>query len=1048
MSNRLSRIHPRRSVQLLRYAAFLMLLLSHLPRSSGQSPDVIRFERDVFPIFQRACVECHGAKKQEAELRLDQPFSESGRELIEPGNAERSELFRRITLPESHEERMPATGRMLAHSDVAMIRRWITEGAVWPADFQPPRHWAYVPPVRPASAGQSATSEPWCRTPVDELVLQHLKKRGLAPSPEADPVTLLRRVTLDLTGLPPTPAEVESFVRDPSYERYEKIVDDLLSRPQFGERWARPWLDLARYADSHGFQRDDLRDIWAYRDWVIQALNDDMPFDRFTIEQLAGDLLPDAAESQIIATGFHRCAMTNVEAGSIPEETRAEQLIDRVNTTATVWLGSTLECAQCHDHKYDPFTMKDYYGLLAFFNNTAIEADRSNPRQPSSIVFLGPSMPVKSAARDAERARLKERLHALEAAIADRRLALDADLAEWARKQVTATTEPNEEVLRPVSFRSLGTTDRFEVLEDGSVLLAGDDPPARDTYELTSPCELDRIEAFRVEALTHDTLPGRGPGRGDPSRPNFVLSEFSVSIVSDSEQGESQQVPFRFEDATADFSQAKWDVRGAVDGKADTGWAIAPQFGKPHSATFVLAEPWVRQDGAQNAPVPLRIRLEQNFGNARTLGHFRITAIRQIKAASDQSLPPKLNRLARRDPAKWNAQQRKELLDHRMKTDAETTKLRDESSLLNAALKSLEPETTLIMKEETVRPSFVFERGDYRKPGSAVTPQVPSGLHAPTEGPPNRLTLARWLVARENPLTARVTVNRWWAELFGRGLVATPEDFGIKGEPPSHQELLDWLAVEFMDHDWSMKHILRTIVLSSVYRQSSHTTTKQLEHDDLNIHLARGPRFRMDAEMLRDNALAISGLLDLRQGGPPIRPPQPEGLWAKIGGVQYDYEVSPPGERHRRSIYVVIKRSAPNPTLNTFDASNRLTCSAKRVRTNTPLQALSLLNDPVFADCAAAMAGRILKERPSVTDQDRVNYAVQLAVGRTPRDSEQKTLLRMLNDQRDSFRTRPNDAAKIAKDATWEDASVAADFAAWVSVCRVLLNLHETITKP
>lgn len=1020
------------------------------PSAIAQNAGPVDFGRDVFPILQRSCLECHGEKKQEGELQLDVPQNEQTSAIVVAGDPGSSELIRRILLPDEHDQHMPATGKSLSADEIQTLTEWVRQGAVWPRDFVPPKHWAYVAPLKTVAREEA---DVWCRTPVDYFVLQHLKANGLTAAAQADPATLIRKVTLDLTGLPPSPEEVAAFVRDPSDENYQKVVDDLLNRPQFGERWARPWLDLARYADSHGFQRDDLREIWPYRDWVIRALNEDMPFDQFTIEQLAGDLLPNATESQKIATGFHRCAMTNVEAGSIPEETRAEQLIDRVNTTATVWLGTTLECAQCHDHKYDPFSLEDYYSLLAYFNNTAVEADRTNPKQPSSIVFLGPSMEIRSPEKDAERVQLESRILQKETDLSARREFLAKDLETWLAQQAGSGQSQAEEVLRPVSFRSQGTTDQFEILEDSSVLLVGTDPPPKDSYEVVTDCHLKQIRAIRLEALTHDSLPGNGPGRGDPVRPNFVLHEFAVSIDETANRNKSDRPPgpIAFSTATADFSQAKWDVFDAVDGKAGTGWAIAPKFGKPHTATFVLQQPIVAAaptEAGQEPVTRLKFQLEQNFGSARTIGRFRITALESAPATEKKSVAENIRQLAKRPAAEWSPKERNAVLDLRAAEDVTARHLMKELESLRTEVGKLTPDSTLVMREEAVRPTAIFERGDYRKPGKTVTPRVPAGLHSSAQGPPNRLTLARWLVDRNNPLVARVTVNRWWAELFGRGLVGTPEDFGIKGELPTHPELLDWLAVEFMEHNWSMKHVLRTIVLSSVYQQSSSTTAEQLEHDDLNIHLARGPRFRMDAEMIRDNALAVSGLLNLQQGGPPIRPPQPEGLWAKVGGVQYDYEVSPPGQRHRRGIYVVIKRSAPNPTLNTFDAPGRLTCSAKRARTNTPLQALSLLNDPVFAECAHAMAARVLSSSSVHTVEERLNHAMTLAVARTPLKQELSTLERLLHDQRATFQQRPKDAQSIARQGSWNESGSASDYAAWVSVCRVLLNLHETITRP
>lgn len=1000
----------------------------------------VNFGQDVFPILQRSCFQCHGPEKQEAELRLDSKQSLINSSAIIGGDPEHSELIRRIKLPRDHEQAMPLIGDPLPPDQVRVLSQWVLEGAPWPDDFMPPKHWAYVVPVRPDLP--LAADDPWSRTAIDGFVLNQMTLAGMKPSPAAEPELLLRRVSLDLIGLPPTPSEVDAFTRDPSEEHYQQIVDALLDRPQFGEKWARPWLDLARYADSHGFQRDDLRDNWAWRDWVIRALNDDMPFDQFTIEQIAGDLLPNATESQKIATGFHRSSPTNVEAGSLPEETRAEQLIDRVNTTASVWLGTTLECAQCHDHKYDPFPTADYYRLLAFFNNTAIEADLTNPKQPSSIAFLGPSMPLSDPDRDRNRKTLTTRLREIEESLEMRRNELMNDLGPWSRGLAADLQDSSVTHPLPLSdFRSRGNTDSHEILEDGSILLIGNDPPDTDHYTVTATVDLSDIRAFRLDALTHDSLPGTGPGRGDSVRTNFVLNEFSVLARTDSDRA---PVPLKFASASADFSQADWDVFGAVDGKAKTGWAIAPQFGRPHWAVFVLAEPLSALEGAS-----LTFQLEQEFGSARTLGRFRISAVTgSVPGEGAAGLPGEIVEILKCEESAWKTADRIRLVDYRVESDPKAKKLKQQIASAKSDLAKLAADTTLVMQEQPPRTAYIYERGDYRQRGPEVQPGTPASLHPMPQGPLNRLTLAKWLVDPANPLVARVAVNRWWAEIFGRGLVTTAEDFGVKGTMPSHPQLLDWLAVEFMESGWSMKHVLRTIVLSSVYRQSSRITPELAEADDQNRLMSRGPRFRLDAETIRDNALAISGLLNLKQFGPPIRPAQPAGLWAKVGGVQYDYVVSEGTERHRRGIYVVLKRSAPYPSFVNFDASARLACTVSRSRTNTPLQALTLLNDPVYVEASRALARRALTEKPDADFASRLRFAFQLCTSRNPTNAELNILSRHYENQLASFRNRPDDVSQITKDETITTDLNRVELAAWYSLSAVLLNLHETITKP
>jgi mono/diheme cytochrome c family protein len=997
----------------------------------------VDFARDVYPVLRRTCFECHGQKKQEGDLRLDERADALGSGVIEPGEPADSELLRRILLPRNDDEVMPAIGEPLPKRQIAIIRRWIEQGAKWPETFEAQQHWAYVVPQRPTSLPMSNAE--WVKSPIDQFVLNRLEAAGLTPSPQARPEKLVRRVFLDLIGLPPAPEEINTYLSNRSEDRFEQLVDDLLQRPQFGERWARPWLDLARYADSHGFQRDNLRDIWAYRDWVIRALNDDMPFDQFTIEQIAGDLLPRATESQGIATGFHRCTPTNVEAGSLPEKTRIEQVIDRVNTTGAVWLGTTLECCQCHDHKYDPFTQKDYYRLLAFYNNTEMEADRAS-KSPSSIKFNGPSMPLKNPARDARRGELQKQQAAIKHQQATQRKKLASSLETWISELSRDLAElPQTHSLDVVGFESEGTTDSFKKLEDASILLVGGDPPGTDAYTVRVRTQLAGIRGFRLEALRHDSLPGKGPGRGDPIRRNFVLNEFSVQLrhigcvaVEDKAEtaGDASVTQLTFSGANASFSQTNWDVAGAIDDNPKTGWAIAPQFDRSHSATFILSEPLDVPEDCE-----LVFTLRHKYGQARAIGCFRLSAITgNINA---ESVPAEIVKAAAKPIMKWTKQDRKKLLDYRVKQDGATSRLTRELAKVAKQINQVAADTTLVMIElDEPRVSTQFKRGDYRQPGEVVTPGTPGILHSLQPGPPNRLTLARWLVSQENPLVARVTVNRWWADLFGQGLVSTVEDFGIKGELPTHPELLDWLAVEFMENGWSMKQLMKTIVLSATYQQSSRTSRERRQSDDLNLLLARGPRFRMEAEMIRDNALSISGLLSLKQFGPSIRPYQPAGIWKKVGGTAYNYEVSPGSEQHRRGIYVVLKRGGPYPSFSNFDATARLACTVKRSRTNTPLQALTLLNDPVYVEAIRALAKRVVKEKADAPLDAQLDYAFQLCTARQPTDNQRDTLRNLFHQQVEATAKR-----------TPESTAAAARADAWFCVATVLLNMHETITK-
>ncbi|MBI3881462.1 MAG: PSD1 domain-containing protein [Verrucomicrobia bacterium] len=1003
----------------------------------------VDFAKDVFPILQRSCFECHDAKLQKGKLRLDtRELAFKNPEVVVKGDAAKSELYRRIILPKGHDDVMPNRGEPLSKAEVARIKAWIDAGAVWPDDVKAGKHWAYVQPSRPA-ARQVQGSKLKSQNPIDAFILARLQKEGLKPSPEAERATLIRRVSLDLIGLPPSPSETDAFVNDKDPRAYEKLVDRLLASDQFGVRWARPWLDYARYADSHGFQRDDIRDLWPYRDWVVNALNADMPFTQFTIEQLAGDLLPNATEAQKIATGFNRSAPTNVEAGTDPEETRVNQIHDRVNTLGMVWLGSTLECCQCHDHKYDPFSQRDYYGIFAFFNNTALEADRTNPKTPGSIQFKGPTMELADAAIQSGRQQIQSQLAEVNKQLAARENAATAGQSDWEAALGKKVAEsPKEHVLEIADFDSTGGATH-EILPDKSVLISGEPAPDKDTYVFEVRTKLTGIRAIKLETLVDDSLPGKGPGRGDEKRPNFVLNNFIVTAASAGKPEQAKLV--KFASARASFSQGNFPVANLLntDNTAKGGWAINPKFHESHWAVLETTEPLGFAEGTV-----LKFKLEQDFGASRTIGRLRLSAI--TGNVSGQALPAELTDALARPDAKRTAKQKKTLTDYRLRQSPEFAKLEKEKTRLEAQLRKLAAPTTLVMQETTPRMSTIFQRGEFRTPGDKVGPTVPVVLHSlksAAKETPTRLDLAQWLVSRENPLVARVVVNRWWAELFGHGLVATPEDFGIKGETPTHPELLDWLAVEFMDNGWSMKKLLKTIVMSATYRQSSRVTPESFARDDQNLLYARGPRHRLDAETIRDNALAIAGLLSLKQGGAPIKPYQPDGLWVKVGGQRYDYEVSPGEEKYRRGIYVVWKRGAPYPSFVNFDANARLACRVKRPRSNTPLQALTLMNDPVYVEAAMAFAKRVLTEKPAANTDERIAHAFRLATGRAPTSAEIATLSYLLSAER---MARTADA-KTAKDFVGKFALppgvTAEEFAAWYAIATALLNLDETISK-
>ncbi len=1013
----------------------------------------VDFAKDVYPVLQRACFECHAAELQKGKLRVDSREALLAGKVIVPGKASESELYRRITLPKGHEEAMPNRGEPLSKAEAGKIRAWIDAGAKWPENFTGGKHWAYEVPKQ--AALPAVKQKAWPKNAVDHFVLAQLEQEGLKPSPEADKAALIRRVTLDLTGLPPKPEEVQAFLADKSASAYEKLVDRLLASPQYGVRWARPWLDLARYADSHGFQRDDLRDLWPYRDWVINALNADMPFTQFTIEQLAGDLLPNATDAQRVATGFNRSAPTNVEAGSDPEETRVNQVLDRVNTLGAVWLGTTLECAQCHNHKYDPITMKDYYGLFAFFNNTALEADRTNPKVPGSIQFKGPYLTVEDAETKAAREKLTAEMSGIDEKIAEREKALSGRVAEMEKALAAKAGKVLQEHVLEIAQFETKEGSAGQVQPDKSVLI-NDEAPDKDTYIVTVNTTLKDITGFKLEALTDPSLPGNGPGRGDDMRPNFVLNTFAVSAAK---LNSAENKPVKLAKAKADFAQKGFDPAGAIDEDAKSAWAINPQFGKPHWATFETENPVGYEGGTK-----LTFTLVQEFGGGRLIGRLRLSALTGNPEA--EAMPADVVAALKVAEAKRTAKQKKAITEFCLAQDEELRKLRLKKLDLDRKLKAAKGQSTLVMQEvEQPRMSTIFGRGDFRSPGEKIAPGVPEVLHQvkltskatnkadavrPAEDSQpylTRLDLAKWLVDRDNPLVARVTVNRWWMELFGHGLVATPEDFGIKGEVPTHPELLDWLAVEFMDKGWSMKQTLKTMVMSATYRQASKVSTELLALDDQNKLYARGPRFRMDAEMIRDNALAMAGLISLEQGGPPIKPYQPDGLWLKVGGQKYDYVVSPGEEKYRRGVYVVWKRGAPYPSFTTFDASGRMACTVKRSRSNTPLQALTLLNDPVYVEAAFGLAQRVIREVPQGDVVTRVERAFAICLARQPKAEEAKVLAELYAKQLAAYRADVRAAKELLGNFEAPKGVEAAEFAAWYGVATAMLNLDETITK-
>ena len=1174
-----------------------------LNAATADAPD---FTRDVRPLLSRNCFKCHGPDdgSRKSKLRLDvreaatQP-AKSGEVAIVPGKPEQSELVKRIFSADADEVMPPpSTKNQLTAAEKETLKRWIAAGAEYK------QHWAFVRPVRPP-VPTVVNRKSQIANPIDAFILARLEKEGLAPSAPADRYTLVRRVYLDLVGLPPTPEEADAFVSDRSANAHEKLVDGLLASPHYGERWGRRWMDLARYADSNGYEKDRPRTIWPWRDWVIKSLNADLPFDQFTVEQLAGDMVPGATVEQLIATGFHRNTMLNEEGGIDPLEFRFHAMADRVLTTGATWLGLTVGCAQCHTHKYDPIPHREYYQVMACLNN-ADEPDLDLPKP------------------DAEKQRR---------ANLDKAAKLLAGLPDKFPLESNTWQTP-----RPVSAKA-ASGENAKLPDDGSALFAGN-APATDSYTITFDTGLAGIDSLRLEALTDAVLPGQGPGR--TKHGNFVLSEISVTAAPKNSPEQTQ--PVKLVAAHADVEQKNFPVTDAIDGKTGTGWAVDAEGKKlraAHTATFTFEQPvgfpggtrftvkldqqfggqhligrprvsvsapvadgrsldvrrkemvekkfaeWLAQERTRSVRwTPLRpreaksnsplltvqpddsvfasgditksdtyelkfstalrgltaVRLEalpderlphhgpglayyegpkgdffmgefqlsadgqpvkfasatesyakNNFGGgasaraatdgdpqtgwstagregerheavfilaeplaaagelqlkmmfgrhyACSLGRFRISVTTQAGGAVARDLSDEVGKLLLVPDTQLTAVQRQTLREQFLLATPELASARKEIEQLRKP--PVHP-ITLVLRErppENPRPTFIHKRGEFLQPTERVEPGVISAVAPfPAELPRNRLGFARWLVSTNNPLTARVTVNRQWQAFFGRGLVRTTEDFGFQGEVPSHPELLDWLAVEFMQQGWSLKKLQKLIVMSATYQQSSRVTPDLLARDSENRLLARGPHARLDAELIRDAALRASGLLSEKMGGPGVYPPQPAGV-TEVAYGSPGWPVSTGEDRHRRSVYTFMKRTAPFAMYNTFDAPTGESCVARRDVSDTPLQALTLLNDVLFVEVSQAL-GRMLASRKG-TVEERVRHGFRRCLTRPPGDDEVAVLVKFFEAQKQRFVSQELDAKAIAGDGTGD----LTERAAWTTLARALLNLDETITK-
>ena len=1166
----------------------------------------VDFNYDIRPIISTKCFHCHGPdeKSRKAKLRLDLRGEalkdhEDGPTIV-PGSASASALIARISSKDADEIMPPPKeDHALTAREIQLLKRWIDQGA----EYKP--HWSFVKPERAAIPGDAeydmqlaelAKTDPkrakeltgrqaewrhWPRNPIDQFVLARMLGEGLAPSPEADPSTLCRRLYFDLTGLPPSLDEVDAFreaaSRDPQ-AAIESLVDQLLASPAYGERWAKMWLDLARYADSTGYGSDRFRlNIWPYRDWVINAFNRDLPYDQFTIEQLAGDLLPDATAEQIAATAFHRNTMTNTEGGVQPEEYRVAAVKDRISTTGQVWMGLTVGCAQCHSHKFDPIPQTDYYRLFAVFNET-----EDNNRGDEE-----PTLPLPTPEEMAKTDAIKQEIGAIQAKMKGGTPEFEMEERQW---EAQMAHPAQWHVLTPFEVSAAsGTT--LAAQPDGSFLAVGSDHPETDTYTWKAYSDLHGITAFRVEELPDDSLPQGGPGRAVNG--NAVLSELRAAVepraaktirgrylrvtlpnakeglalaeaqvFSNGEniamRGKASQsstdfggvaeraidgktngnftkgksvshtgrdkdpwwevdlgreaeienvviwnrtdgvggrlANFRVElldgdrkqvwqqmvaappnpsvtlspdgnrvvalrDASADFSEDGWPAENAIDGDLKTGWAFLPEIAKAHAAVFATAAPVDAGDDA------LALTLRQVYGWQHTIGRFRIWATTQSPAPRE--LPPAIATILAINPGAREAKQREELASYYRPLSRAYADLGKQLGAKRAELAAIKPVMLPVMRElpeAKRRETHLLNKGNYLTPGDTVEPGLLSAFSSfvPADTKIDRLTMARWLVSPENPLTARVAVNRFWAQLFGIGIVESEEDFGTQGALPSHPQLLDWLAVTFQSPKaterndeitsgmgWDMKALLRIMVTSATYRQASRVTPDVLERDARNRFLSHAQRRRLDAEAVRDQSLALSGLLSHKLGGPSVYPPQPDGLWkVAFNGGQNAYPTSKGEDRYRRGIYTFWRRTMPYPSMTTFDAPSRESCTLRRLPTNTPLQAFVTMNDPVFVECAQALGRRIVREGGNDTES-RMRYALQLCLCRPPEDAQVKALTGLYEDELANYRSDPAGALKLSTEplGPLPAGADAAEMAGWMVVANVLLNLDAVLTK-
>jgi len=1023
---------------------FALSLLGSASGLSASADDRVDYNRDIRPLLSNNCYQCHGPdeKSREAGLRFDLEDSakgelESGGVAISPGMAHASKLIARIiSTDESEMMPPPDSGKELKPAEIALLKKWVEQGADWGV------HWAFVKPERPAPPKlKQATS------PIDAFIIAAAIESGLQPNPAADKESLIRRVTLDLTGLPPTLEEIDAFVADESPRAYEKVVDRLLKSPRYGEHRARYWLDAARYGDTHGLHLDNERSIWPYRDWVIDAFNSNKPFDQFTIEQLAGDLLPNATEEQRIATGFNRCNVSTSEGGSIAEEYRVRYAVDRVETTATVWMGLTAGCAVCHDHKFDPLTQREFYQLFAYFGNTADAAMDGNKLLPP------PVMKIPSQEQSKKEAELTAQIAATQAEIAKAIAAVE--YTDPHAEAESPSTEPQDYIWFDDALPPGAKPQGNEAAKSWKFVPAAEFAPASGENSHT------RTAAGLSQHFFTGANPTLKIGKNDKffayvfldpkNPPEEVMLQFNNGAWEHRAYWGSNKIDWGADNSPARFRAGdlpelgKW-VRLEIDaakvglpaGSAVNGWAFTQFGGAVH---------W-DQAGLVTAT-------EQGNKQYDSLAKWTLA-----QAAIDKpKLPAPVIAVLKVAPDKRNDAQNKTLRDYFLEhvysgARSVFAPLHKRLADAESQLKKVQAATpsTMVMADAGDRDTFILIRGEYDKHGDKVTAGTPAVLPPlPNDAPPTRLALAQWLVSPEHPLTSRVTVNRFWQQLFGVGLVRTAEDFGVQGEWPSHPELLDWLAIEFQESGWDVKALIKQMVMSSTYRQSVKVTPQQLEIDPENRLLSRGPRFRMDAEMIRDTALYVSGLLVESVGGKSVKPYQPGGLWKAVGYTNSNtanFSQDHGAALYRRGLYTFWKRTAPPPSLIIFDAPSREACTVRRARTNTPLQALVLMNDIQYVEAARRLAERVMQHGGDTPEQ-RITYAVRLATGRAPDPARLKIYLALYTDYLVSYQQEEEAAKKLLAvgESPRDESLPLAEQAAYTMIANVVLNLSEMVNK-